>query len=99
METVIKGTTRIEVREMIKEGASMMIMAVIKAAIVTGYYILSDFIHILNIKCLALLATSFISHGILWSFPDPSPSFGLIKCIFLMTRVSELNMFFFCNAF
>ena len=36
----------------------MMIMAVIKAAIVTGCCIISDFIHILSI--LVLLATRFI---------------------------------------
>ena len=47
METVIKGTIGIEVRGMIKEGASMMIMTVIKAAIMTGYHILTDFIHLL----------------------------------------------------
>lgn len=77
----------------------MMIMTVIKAAIVTGYYsILSDFIHIPSIKGLALLATRFISHGILWSFPDPIFLSNILN-VNLMTHVSELNMFFFCNAF
>jgi hypothetical protein len=79
---------------MIKEGASMMIMAIIKAAIVTGYSILSDFFHIRSIIGLALLATRFISHGILWSFPDPI-ALSNILYVNLMTHVSELNMFFF----
>ena len=56
METVIKGTIGIEVQGMIKEGASMMIMTVIKAAIMTGYHVLTGFIHLLIIKTFELVS-------------------------------------------
>lgn len=48
-ETAITGTTRIETWERIKEGASTMIMIVIKAASITGNHVL-EFIHFPNIK-------------------------------------------------